>query len=93
LSRIWTGVQLPSAPHIKNNIMRGSKYPYFKQKNNHMQDVVFKVYQVFYTKPAKKRRKALSIMLKWCFKEYIKTFKKEEIPLNVMTNEIVKLDD
>jgi hypothetical protein len=73
--------------------MRGSKYPYFKQKNNHMQDVVFKVYQVFYTKPAKKRRKALSIMLKWCFKEYIKTFKKEEIPLNVMTNEIVKLDD
>jgi len=73
--------------------MRGSKYPYYKQKNNHMQDVVFKVYQVFYTKPAKKRRKALSIMLKWCFKEYIKTFKKEEIPLNVMTNEIVKLDD
>ena len=73
--------------------MRGSKYPYFKQKNNHMQDVVFKVYQVFYTKPAKKRRKALSIVLKWCFKEYIKTFKKEEIPLNVMTNEIVKLDD
>ena len=73
--------------------MRGSKYPYYKQKNNHMQDVVFKVYQVFYTKPAKKRRKALSIMLKCCFKEYIKTFKKEEIPLNVMTNEIVKLDD
>lgn len=63
------------------------------QKEDNMQDVVFKVYQVFFTKPRKKRRKALVIMLKWCFKEYIKTFRKEEIPLNVMTNEIVKLDD
>jgi len=56
-----------------------------------MTDVVFKVYQVFYNKPPKKRRKALWIMIKWCVKEYLNTFKKEEIPVNVMTKEVTKL--
>jgi hypothetical protein len=53
-----------------------------------MQDVVFQVFRVFYTKPAKQRRKALKAMLKWCIREYINTFKKEEIPVNVITDEI-----
>ena len=39
MSRIWTGVQLPSAPHIKNNTMRGSKYPYFKQMDKDIDPV------------------------------------------------------
>jgi hypothetical protein len=56
-----------------------------------MSEVVFKVYQVFYTKPANKRRKALWVMLKWCIKEYLNTFKKDEIPLDVMTKNITKL--
>jgi hypothetical protein len=58
-----------------------------------MTDVVFKVYQVFYTKPPSRRRKGLWIIMKWCIREYIATFKKEEIPLNVMTDEIVNLDN
>lgn len=58
-----------------------------------MKDVVFQVFAVFYTKPPKQRRKALIAMIKWCIKEYINTFKKEEIPLNVMTNEITNLDN
>jgi hypothetical protein len=58
-----------------------------------MSDVVFQVFQVFYTKPNKQRRKALKAIIKWAIKEYINTFKKEEIPLNVMTNEIIKIDN
>jgi len=53
-----------------------------------MNDVVFQVFRVFYTKSAKQRRKALKAMLKWCIREYINTFKKEEIPVNVITDEI-----
>lgn len=56
-------------------------------------EVVFKVYQVFYTKPASKRRKALWIMLKWCIKEYLATFKKQEIPVNVLTDEITNIQN
>lgn len=56
-----------------------------------MQQVVFQVFSVFYTKPAKQRRKALRTMLKWCIKEYINTFKKEDIPVNVITDEIINL--
>jgi hypothetical protein len=58
-----------------------------------MSDVVFKVYQVFYTKSQSKRRAVLWIMMKWCIKEYIATFKKEDIPVNVMTDEVVNLDN
>jgi hypothetical protein len=58
-----------------------------------MTDVVFKVYQVFYTKSSSNRRAALWIMMKWCIKEYIATFKKEEPPLNVMTDEVINLDN
>ncbi len=58
-----------------------------------MSDIVFKVYQVFYTKSPSKRRAVLWIMMKWCIKEYIATFKKEEPPLNVMTDEIINLDN
>ncbi len=57
-----------------------------------MTQVVFQVYAVFYTKPRKQRRKALKAMLKWCIKEYINTFKKDEIPLNVITDEVVNLN-
>lgn len=57
-----------------------------------MNEVVFKVYQVFYTKPRKQRRKALKVMIKWCIKEYLNTFKKDDIPLNVMTDEIKNLN-
>lgn len=56
-----------------------------------MSEVVFQVFQVFYTKPAKQRRKAVWKMLKWCIKEYIATFKKEEIQVNVMTDEITNI--
>lgn len=58
-----------------------------------MQQVVFQVFSVFYTKPAKQRRKALRAMLKWCIKEYINTFKKEDIPVNVITDEITSIND
>ena len=58
-----------------------------------MTDVVFKVYQVFYTKSPSKRRAGLWVMMKWCIKEYIATFKKEETPLNVMTDEVINLDN
>jgi hypothetical protein len=58
-----------------------------------MKQIVFQVYTVFYTKPRKQRRKALTKMLKWCIKEYINTFKKDEIPLNVMTDEVINLDN
>jgi hypothetical protein len=58
-----------------------------------MSDIVFQVFQVFYTKPAKQRRKAVWKMLKWCIKEYIATFKKEETPLNVITDEVINLDN
>jgi hypothetical protein len=58
-----------------------------------MKQIVFQVYTVFYTKPRKQRRKALTEMLKWCIKEYINTFKKDEIPLNVMTDEVINLDN
>ncbi len=58
-----------------------------------MNEVVFKVYQVFYTKPASKRRKVLWIMMKWCIKEYLATFKKEEIPVNVLTDEITDINN
>jgi hypothetical protein len=58
-----------------------------------MQDVVFQVFQVFYTKPRKQRRKALTAMLKWCIKEYINTFKKDDIPLNVITDEITNFNN
>jgi len=57
-----------------------------------MNDVVFQVFSVFYTKTNKQRRKALKTIMKWCIKEYIETFKKEEIPLDVMTNEFTKFD-
>ena len=56
-----------------------------------MTDVVFKVYQVFYTKSPAKRRAGLWVMMKWCIKEYIATFKKEEIQVNVMTDEITNI--
>jgi len=56
-----------------------------------MTDVVFKVYQVFYTKSPSKRRAGLWVMIKWCIKEYIATFKKEEIQVNVMTDEITDI--
>ena len=56
-----------------------------------MSDIVFVVYSVFYTKPKKDRRKALYVMLKWCIKEYIATFKREEIQINVMTDEITNV--
>jgi hypothetical protein len=56
-----------------------------------MSDVVFKVYQVFYTKSPSKRRAGLWVMIKWCIKEYIATFKKEEIQVNVMTDEITNI--
>ena len=56
-----------------------------------MTDVVFKVYQVFYTKSPSKRRAGLWVMIKWCIKEYIATFKKEEIQVNVMTYEITNI--
>lgn len=58
-----------------------------------MSDIVFQVYSVFYTKPNKDRRKAVWKMLKWCIKEYIATFKKEEIQLNVMTDEITTFNN
>lgn len=58
-----------------------------------MSEVVFRVYQVFYTKTGCERRKALKVMIRWCIKEYIRSFKKEETPLNVMTNEVVNLND
>ena len=58
-----------------------------------MQEVVFKVYAVFYTKPRKQRRKVLNIMLKWCLKEYLNTFKKDEIPVNVVTDEITNINN
>lgn len=57
-----------------------------------MEDVVFQVYSVFYTKPKKQRRKATIAMLKWAIKEYINTFKKEEIPVNVLTDEFIILN-
>lgn len=57
-----------------------------------MQETVFKVYAIFYTKPRKQRRKVLNLMLKWCFKEYLNTFKKDEIPVNVITNEITNIN-
>ena len=56
-----------------------------------MSDVVFKVYQVFYTKSPSKRRAGLWVMIKWCVREYIATFKKEEIPVNVITNQLTKI--
>jgi len=56
-----------------------------------MTDVVFKVYQVFYTKSPSKRRAGLWVIIKWCIKEYIATFKKEEIQVNVMTDEITDI--
>ena len=56
-----------------------------------MSDIVFKVYKVFYTKSSSNRRAALWIMMKWCIKEYIATFKKEEIPVNVITNQLTKI--
>lgn len=56
-------------------------------------EVVFRVYQVFYTKTSSKRRKVLWIMMKWCIKEYLATFKKEEIPVNVVTDEITNLNN
>ena len=31
-------------------------------------------------------------MLKWCFKEYLNTFKKDEIPVNVITDEITNIN-
>jgi len=58
-----------------------------------MTDIVFKVYKVFYSKTPSRRRMALWIMIKWCIKEYMATFKKEEIPLNVMTDEVINLDN
>ena len=58
-----------------------------------MEDVVFKVYKVFYSKPPSRRRMALWIMIKWCIREYMATFKKEEIPLNIMTDEVINLDN
>ena len=58
-----------------------------------MTDVVFKVYKVFYTKSPSKRRAGLWVMMKWCIREYIATFKKEEIPINVMTDEITNIQD
>lgn len=58
-----------------------------------MSDVVFKVYQVFYTKSPSKRRAGLWVMMKWCIREYIATFKKEEIQVNVMTDEVVNMDN
>ena len=57
-----------------------------------MLDVVFQVYSSFYTKPRAARRKALVKMLKWSIKEYFNTFKKDEIPINVMTNEVTKIE-
>jgi hypothetical protein len=56
-----------------------------------MNDVVFQVFRVFYTKPAKQRRKAIKAMLKWCIKEYINTFKKDEPPLTVVTDKITNI--
>ena len=56
-----------------------------------MSDVVFKVYKVFYSKSPSKRRAGLWVMIKWCIKEYIATFKKEEIPVNVITNQLTKI--
>jgi hypothetical protein len=56
-----------------------------------MNEVVFQVFQVFYTKPARQRRKAVWKMFKWCIKEYIATFKKEEIPVNVITDQLTKI--
>jgi hypothetical protein len=58
-----------------------------------MTDVVFKVYKVFYSKTPSKRRTALWVMIKWCIREYINTFKKEEIPVDVMTDEVINLDN
>ena len=59
-----------------------------------MKEVVFQVFQVFYTKPRKQRRRALKTMIKWCVKEYLNTFKKDDdYTLNVMTNEITKIND
>jgi len=58
-----------------------------------MSDVVFQVFQVFYTKPNKDRRKAVWKMLKWCIKEYIATFKKEEQSVDVMTNKITNIQN
>ena len=57
-----------------------------------MLEVVFQVYSSFYTKPRKARRKALVKMLKWSIKEYFRTFKKDEIPINVITNEVTKIE-
>ena len=57
-----------------------------------MQHVVFQVYSVFYTKPRAARRKALVKILKWSIKEYLNTFKKDEIHLNVMTDEVTKIE-
>jgi hypothetical protein len=59
-----------------------------------MTEVVFQVFQVFYTKPRKNRRKALKTMIKWCVKEYLNTFKKDDdYTLNVMTDEVTKIHD
>ena len=56
-----------------------------------MADVVFQVFSVFYTKPRKQRRRALKAMIKWCIKEYINTFKSDDIPVNVITDEITNI--
>ena len=56
-----------------------------------MNDIVFQVYKVFYTKSNKQRRKALIPMIKWCIREYINTFKKEEILLTVMTDKLTNV--
>lgn len=56
-----------------------------------MQDVVFQVFRVFYSKPAKQRRKALKAIIKWAIKEYISSFKKEEDPLDVITDKITNI--
>lgn len=58
-----------------------------------MRDIVFQVYSVFYTKPANQRRKALMAIIKWSIKEYFNTFKKEEIPVNVITDEFINLNE
>jgi len=70
-----------------------SGYSLVTQQNKtiYMNDVVFQVFRVFYTKPAKQRRKAIKAMLKWCIKEYINTFKKDEPPLTVVTDKITNI--
>lgn len=39
-------------------------------------DEVIKIHSIFFSKPKKKRRSVLRLLMKWAISEYIKTYKK-----------------